>query len=371
MANTNRKLKILYLAPANHTGTLDQFVEEHRKRGHLADFVTLTSSIEGFDNGICFDIWPNARHKKVNLFRDLMVPNANMRGERKQLPGTPPFYKPSFMHSLVLQMQDAIFKKRIMSTIEEYGLLDYDIYHLEGGIDFFKDYRTISTLKNKGCKLIANYHGNDFRDRGVHPLLNKLVDANTTSEWDIYFRYPGCLYLHLPARLYNGPSVNQATTRVVVAHMVRNETLFHYKGTADIIRSAEEATKGRNAEFRFIHSLSHGEAMEKMKDINILVDQIGGMAGWGYGMTAVEALSRGIVVCVDIQKEIEGVLAGHPFVNVNRNNLTKALIGLIEDHSRRIEIAKHGREWVTKTHSIGGVVDRLYGIYREKLCIQI
>jgi hypothetical protein len=363
-----QQLKILYLAPANYTGTLNLFVEEHRRRGHVADFVTLTRSPEGFDNGICFDLWPNAGHKTLLTFRNLLLPNSNIKGEREELPGTPPFYKTSPLHALFLKLQDSFYGKRIRSMIEKHGLLDYDIYHLESGIDFFKDFRTLPLLKKNGKKLIANYHGSDFRNRGVHPIVHELADANLTSEWDVYFRYPGCHYLHLPFKIQNDFIADHQTDRVVIAHMARSKELFYYKGTREIIQCAEEAIKGRNAEFRLICGLPFAEVQTKLRAVHILIDQIGGKAGWGYGMSAVEALSRGIIVCVEIQREIEGALAGHPFVNVNRQSLTESLISLIGDTSRRMVLSKASREWATKTHSIRGVVDRLYGIYKERLC---
>lgn len=368
---SRRPLKILYLAYANYTGTLDQFAAEHRCRGHEAAFVTLVRSAEGFDNGICLDLWPNGRHKPLLALRNLVMRNMTVRGEQAELPGTPPFYNPGRLHSLLLRLQDRVYQRRILSLIERHGLLDYDVYHLEGGIDFFKDYRTLEGLKENGKRLIANYHGNDFRNRGVHPLVHQLADANTTSEWDVYFRYPGCLYLHLPLRLQADAPASPGSDRVVITHLVRSRNMYYYKGTEEIIRCVRRAIQGRNADFEVVCGLSHEEALRKLDASHILIDQIGGKAGWGYGMSAVEALSRGVVVCVEIQKEIEGVLAGHPFVNVNTQTLTDRLVDLLENPPKRAALAQAGREWVLRTHSIQGVVDRLYGIYREKLGILV
>jgi len=362
-----KKIRILYLAAADYTGTMNMFVQEHRARGHKADFVTLSKSAEGFDNGLCLDLRPNGKDKAIIALRNLISENSTFNGERELLPGTPPFSSPSKLRQLANRFQDIYYGRHINNFIKKHNLLDYDIYHLEGGIDFFKDYRILPKLKAAGKILIANYHGNDFRNRGVHPVMHQLADANMTCEWDIHFRYPGSHYLFLPMKKIE--SLNRQTNdgdTIVICHLVRNEQLFYYKGSKKIKEITERVIKGRNAEFRLLCGLKHEQALLELSKAHILIDQIGGgKGGYGYGMSAVEALSLGLNVCVEIQPEMKSALGSHPFVEVDEFSLEANLTALLDNPQERKVRSLQGPQWVKSTHSISSITDKLYQIYHD------
>jgi glycosyltransferase involved in cell wall biosynthesis len=363
MANIKRPLKILYLAPYNYTGTLDVLVAEHRRQGYVADFVTLTKSREKFDDGICLDLRPNGNDKAIIKFRNLITENYDLRGLRKDLPGSPPFCNPSTLRKIALKAKDLFYQKRIWQFINKYNLLDYDVYHLESGIDFFSDYRVLPLLKARGKKLIANYHGNDFRNTGVHPVIHRLADVNMTCEWDIYFRYPNCIYEFLPVNTVCSNTVNQNANKVRIIHSTRGSEHMYYKGSHKIIEIATEATKGRNAEFKYITKMSHSEAMTEYSKSHILIDQMGGKGGYGYGMSAVEGLIRGLNVFVEIQKKMEKEIPNHPFVNITEDTLYEKLVEYIDNEELRIKSAANGLKWVTEKHSVACIVKRLHELY--------
>ncbi len=366
MTKLEKKIKILYLAPYNYTGTLDLFVDEHRRRGHQADFVTLTESPEGFSNGLCLNLRPNANDKKIIALRNLISANSNAKGVRAVLQGKPPFFEPFLLQKMALYFYDKFYQRRIYKFINQHNLLDYDVYHLESGIDFFKDYRLLPMLKAKGKVLIANYHGNDFRNRGVHRTMHATANANTTSEWDIFLNYPGCVYQYLPFKFNNDNKITipTDTSSLVMCHIVRAESLFYYKGTKRIVEAAEQVAKKNGCTFKLIYGKTHKEILKELSSAHILIDQIGGKAGYGYGMTAVEALSMGLVVAVEIQDEMRNLLGPHPFLEVNNDNIEKQLDLLINDNINLQSRSENGYSWVRATHSVASVVDKLYELYK-------
>ncbi|MBL8026310.1 MAG: hypothetical protein JNL74_07855 [Fibrobacteres bacterium] len=325
--------------------------------------MTMIKGHPGFEEGICFDIRPNVSDLKLLKLRNLLIENSTIDGFRGTLSGTPPFCKPSLFHRAALNLQDFIYSRKINKIIKKHNLLDYDIYHLESGIDFYKDYRLLPILKNMGKILIANYHGDDFRNQGVSPTMHRLADANLTCEWDIHFSYPGSIYEYLPMPEFDGVPVEQITSKVRIVHIIRTREHMPYKGSEAIINAAQKAIVGRNAEFVFLYGLSHEQVLNELLHSHILIDQIGGVGGDGYGMIAVEALSRGLNVCVEIQPRMETLMPDHPFVNVQSNTLQERLEKLIDDSTYRAKQSELGMSWVKKRHGVRTIVDRLYKLY--------
>ena len=62
-----------------------------------------------------------------------------------------------------------------------FQLLDYDIFHFEWGLEFYRDGRFVEKLYNLNKPIICTYHGTDLRSRGVIPKIDKMSTLNLTS----------------------------------------------------------------------------------------------------------------------------------------------------------------------------------------------
>ena len=68
--------------------------------------------------------------------------------------------------------------------LKDFDLFNFDIYHFEWGLDFYRNCSFIKKISALGKPIICTYHGQDLMTRGVIEPINKLSDYNFTSELD-------------------------------------------------------------------------------------------------------------------------------------------------------------------------------------------
>ncbi|MEZ4691087.1 MAG: hypothetical protein R3A12_13370 [Ignavibacteria bacterium] len=73
------------------------------------------------------------------------------------------------MEKIYFDLRDLKNKNKIESLIKDKGLYGFDIYHFDGGMDFFRDLRFAKELKRRGKKIVCCYFGSDLRTRGDFP----------------------------------------------------------------------------------------------------------------------------------------------------------------------------------------------------------
>jgi hypothetical protein len=277
--------------------------------------------------------------------------------------GIPPFWFPGgSAEKMFFKFRDRLIKKKVYAFIDEYGIRDYDIFHLEQGMEFFRDSRVMKQFKSEGKKIVCFYHGTDMRNRGVLKEIHDISDLNLTSELDLLEKYPGIKYLFLPIDTDEIVPVTHSNKKIKIAHATRSRK---NKGTDYILTVVNKLEKQYPVEMVLIEDQPHDICMEIKSKCDIYIDQIADKGGWGYGMSSVESLSQGLVACTYLNQKYLDFIPDHPFVNVNYENLGTELIKLIENCDVRKDYAVKGREWVVKTHGLDSVMNVLYKYYKE------
>jgi glycosyltransferase involved in cell wall biosynthesis len=356
-------LKILYLAPEHYTGALELFVQAHRQLGNESRLVTLYRSHSGYSEDICLRLPLVGPHRSLMTLRRLAYFGHGQQGMYTPKVGHPPVWRPANLaEKLFFRARDVLWAPRVYRAIEEYDLMEFDIYHLESGLGFFRDGRVIGRLKTMGKKIVCSYHGTDLRQRGVIPEIDAISDLNLTCELDLMSMHPRINYLFLPID----------TSRFVlrehrdeVQRIGHAPTSRYFKGSDRIIQVCRELEREFGVQLVLIENKPHPEALRLKHSCDIFVDQIANLGGWGYGMNSLESLSMGIPTCTNMVPQYEEFLPDHPFINVDSQNLKDQLVQLIGDSELRKRKREEGRRWVERRHDTRVVVKQLYEYYRQ------
>lgn len=355
-------MKILYISPEHTVGALSIWKEEHERRGNECRYVTLFRSAGGFEEDICLDLPFISTGKIYDTLRRIAYRSHGDMGPETEKEGHPPVWKPAnFAESVFFRLREFFWKGIIERSIKKYDLLNFDIYHLEWGMEFYRDGRFAKKLKTNGKNIVCTYHGQDMRNRGVIPEIDELSDLNLTSELDLMYKHPEISYLFLPfdtTPFKPRPEINELIT---VSHATTNRLA---KGSDDIIDICQKLENEGKIKFILVENKPHSEVMEAKAHSDIYIDQISDM-GWGYGMNSVEALSMGVVCVTKMNKTYEKFIPDHPFVNADKQNLKTVITDLAGDRKRLRELSITGNEWVKKYHDTKNVADKLYEHYER------
>ncbi|MCF7806958.1 MAG: hypothetical protein K9M49_01765 [Candidatus Marinimicrobia bacterium] len=355
-----RPLKILYLRTENSSGTLSLFVEGHKRLGNEARFVTLFPTAEGFPEDICLDL---PLLPKTETFKKAKQAILNQDALYAEAEGFPPQWRPPTGRKLFFKFRDLLWRSKVKKAIEKHGLMDFDIYHLEGGHGFFRTSAwPFDELKRRGKHIIANYHGVDMRTRGVLPWIDELVDVNTSSELDLLDKHPEMEYVFLPYRVEQHAAHYELNSPLRLCHATRDR---YWKGSDAIIAACEKLEKTHDVEFVLIENQPYEKTLELKAGCDIYLDQVSNRGGWGYGMNSVEALSMGLCCCTNLLPKYETFLGDHPFVNIHKDTLYDDLSTLVNNREKVLKKKCEGRLWVERTHGIDSVTQSVYDIYNR------
>ncbi len=355
-------LKILHLCDQNWVGTASTFVKYHNKLGNYGRMVTLSRCRTAFDEDICLDLplmqggrFDMALKRVTNLMHANAPRSIETEGIRQWKPR-------SRFEAFLFTMRDTIAAPKIYWAIERYDLLAFDIYHLESGVEFFRDARIVKKLKAMGKRVVCYYLGTDLRDRGVIPEIDRLSDLNITTEFDHLKLRPGLRFSFLPFEVGAYEPRKTENKRLRICHAPRNRL---FKGTARIIQICKDMERRHGIEFVLIEGRPHREAIEIKQTCDIAIDQIGDIGGTGYGVNSLETLSMGIPTLTSFTPEFEAFLPDHPFIVVNAESLPEKLETVILDRDLRRRKGAEGRRFVESYHGAEKVVRSIYALYRE------
>lgn len=359
-------MRILHVCDQNWVGMANVFVEAHRRHGHEARLVTLARCVNDFEEDVCLEL-PFLQGTGLHMAMKSALDRVHLRRRRYQRApgdGVPEWRTRSALEAALFRFrEEVLWKPRIERVIRDHHLDEYDFYHLESGVGFYRDARFLREMKRRGKRVVSYYLGTDLRDRGVIPAVRDLSDLSLTCEWDHLALDPSLTYFFIPfdaaAYEYREP----ATDRLRIAHAPRNRAL---KGTAVLLEAVERARSRCDLELEVIEGVTHREAVARKRRANLLVDQVGDAGGTGYGMNSLEALALGIPCVTSIDDSLAAFLGDHPFVDVRPDTLEDALVELARDPSRLPELARKGRSWVERVHGADPIVERIYAIYRER-----
>jgi len=350
-------MRILHIAPFNTAGVPLTFVEAERALGHVSRLITLARHPYGFPEDICLNL-PFIRSQGVlwakRLFsapERLQVENVHPSPERIPLQWSPqgPF------EEALIRFREWIWQSRIRWAMETVDFWNFDIYQLDGGLEFYRDGRIIRRLKKMGKKVICCYTGSDLRVRGVIPVIDELSDLNVTVEFDHIRLHPHIHHVFFPfdaSRFKPRPFREGYPLRIGHAPSQRAA-----KGTEQIIQAVRDLAQRYPIELVLIENLPYRQALELKATCDIFIDQIGDL---GYGINALEALAMGIPTCSSLVEGFEKAYPDHPFVTIDRRRIKEPLERLIRDMDYRRKKAVEGRSWVEKYHDARKVVQRIH-----------
>ena len=246
-------------------------------------------------------------------------------------------------------------------------MFDYDIYHFEWGLDFYRDCRFAKQLSKEGKPIICTYHGQDMRTRGVIKEMDEISDLNLTSELDLLKKHPNINYLFLPYDTSSYAESNTISSPLRVCHSPTNR---YYKGSDDIIEICSGLDKDGLIEFVLIEDKTHQEVIKIKQSCDIYIDQIHNRGGWGYGMSSIESLSIGLVCLTELVREYQNFIPNHPFINVTKQNLKQKILELTKNQELLVNKKIKSREWVVEHHDISNVSQSLYSFYERNSWIK-
>ncbi|MCK5065682.1 MAG: glycosyltransferase, partial [Candidatus Fermentibacteraceae bacterium] len=327
---------------------------------HESRLVTFYEALNKYEEDICLNL-PFVGHmewfQKVKRLVKAGSLNVPFTGTTERI-----FWTPSFTEKILLSFRDMIWTPLVNRAAKKYDLWDYDIYHLEGGMSFFRDGRDILPLKKKGKKIVSYYHGLGLRMRGAIRPVWEATDLNLTCEFDLYLRYPEVDYLFLPYDQSEVPQADPPEGKVRICHAPRIRSV---KGTEEIINAVEELSREIPVELVLIENMSHSEVLRMKASCHIAVDQVAS-GDMGYGVNSLETLSMGIATVTSLSKTYQDFIPEHPFALTTPKTLKRDLRELVLDEDLRKKHAVAGPPWIRARHHWLSVAEEIHRIYREK-----
>ena len=350
------KPKILHIAPANTSGVPGQFVQAERSLGFESRLVTLFADPRNYFQDICLNLpfidvgFIRAIKRIVSNPQKLKIVNTAPKPA-----GIPIQWQPhTAAEKILVQMRDFWWRPTIERAIQRYKLDQFDVYHLDGGLGFYRHSAFIERMHNDGRKIICCYTGSDLRTRGVIPKIDAIADVNVTVEFDHVLLHPKIQHVFFPfnAAAFR-PAKGEDQPQIRIGHAPTNRAA---KGSDKIIPVLRELEKELKIKVVLIEGMPYAQALQVKETCDIFVDQIGDL---GYGINSLESLAMGIPTCSCLAPGFSALYPDHPFVVVDENNLKSKLITLIQNPNRW-EVGRKGREWVIKNHDAHSVVKKIH-----------
>ncbi len=349
--------KILHIAPFNTAGVPFAFVEAERKMGFDSHLVTLGKSSFASNKGICLNL-PFMTTPGIGVLKRFVSDPSVMKIHNiHQIPKQiPKYWSPNgvFEKSLI-QIREKIWQKKINRLLSDLDLLSFDIVQLDGGLEFYRDGRTIKNLKKYGKKVICCYTGSDLRVRGVIPEIDELSDLNVTVEFDHIYFHPDIHHVFFPFSLDRFELVKKEPGETVrIGHAPTNREA---KGSDEILAVLNDLKSTFSIEIVLIENLPYERAIELKATCDIFVDQIGDL---GYGINSLEAMAMGIPAASSLAKGFDEKNKDHPFIEISSESIERNLKPFIEDRHLRERVGIRSREWVKEHHNPENVVRKIH-----------
>lgn len=256
---------------------------------------------------------------------------------------------------------------------------DYDVYHFYYHASLLPKsyglvpYMDVDVLRRMGKKVFFHFMGCDFRlpylsyKRNPHSMC---VDCRACLERDKLSQlerilelasgifvagvqgqpYVGDAKFHTLPIAVDVSALNMGAPQRPVPFVVHMPTNRDIKGTRFVLSAVETLHKeGLAFEFELIEKSAHTEALEKLRNADILVDQTGNDF---YGTVATEAMAMGRVVLTGTAEEaLAQYGTAAPIVPISPLNLTEKLRTTIQDLQLREELSRQGPKYVERYHS--------------------
>ncbi|OQX58944.1 hypothetical protein DRQ00_07290 [candidate division KSB1 bacterium] len=354
-------MKILHIAPFNTAGVPLTFVQAERSLGYYSRLVTLARHPYNFPEDICLKL-PLLNFYGTNLIKKVVSPKQRLQvGHLHRIPEQIPiqWHPKGAAERLLIRLREKIWQPRIRQFMTQSNFWQFDVYQLDGGLEFYRDGRTVKKLKDLGKKIICCYTGSDLRVRGVIPEIDAAADLNVTVEFDHIYFHPRIHHVFFPFDLEHFVYSKQSHSgKLRIGHA---PTQRQAKGSDVIIAVLKKIQQKYPIEIILIEKLSYHQALQLKSTCDIFIDQIGDL---GYGINSLEALAMGIPTCSSLVRGFADKYPDHPFVEINADNLESQIIYLIENENYRRRMGEIGREWLRKYHDAVKVVQHIHRLAR-------
>lgn len=342
--------KILHIAPQNYAGMPYDFSKMQSLHGFESRLITIFRNTLSFREDITLGI-SIPTGKAAKKWRD-----SKIKGLRYCEPE-------NIIEKFYFKFRDFRNKGLINDAIGKYKLRDFDIYHFDGGMDFFRDLRFAKEIKSLGKKIVCCYYGSDLRTRGIFRELDEMSDLNLTVEYDHTKLHKDINYIFFPFDVneYDFRFSNQEKIRII--HSPTNRL---YKGTDKILKVIEELKKEKDFEFILAENIKREELLDIKRECNLAIDQVGGESGGsGYGKNSIENLSMGLPTITEFDDDYLKFLPENPFITCNTETLGQTIADIIDNHGTLEDTAVRGRKWVEKYHSFDSVNRKITELYQK------
>lgn len=331
------------------------FVKMHRQFGFESNLVTIYKSKLHFEEDISLNL-ELPQSKLAKIWRDKKIAPVT---ELKLKEYTPK----NFIEEKYFELRDLSNKKKINELIEKRNLFDYDIYHFDGGMDFFRNLSFAKELKTRNKKIVCCYFGSDLRTRGVFKELENISDLLLTVEYDHLLLHKNVNYIFFP---FDVKEIDFKINNNKLKKIIHSPTNRAFKGTDKILKVIDEAKKECDFEFVLLENMDREDLLKIKATCDLAIDQVGGeMGGSGYGKNSIENLSMGIPTFTEFFDDYYKFLTDNPFINSNIDNLKENIVKFVNSDSLIKEYAIKGRKWVEETHSFEAVNEKLLSYYKK------
>ncbi|GBD94759.1 hypothetical protein BMS3Abin05_02371 [bacterium BMS3Abin05] len=333
------------------------FVKAERELGHDSRLVTLTSHPYGYEEDICLNL-PFSDMSKFFRIKRILTPAQRLLVENvHRVPDKiPREWQPGGgAETLLIRFRERLWRGKIRRFQKQTDFWNFDVIQLDGGLEFYRDGRTVRKLKELGKKIICCYTGSDLRVRGVIPAIDASADLNVTVEFDHIYFHPHIQHVFFPFLPENFTLRSEThPDKIRIGHAPSNRRA---KGTDRILTALENLKRKFPVEIVLIEGLSHREALNRKRSCALFVDQIGDL---GYGINALEALAMGIPTATSLVKGFAAVCPDHPFIDVTDQKIEEKLLPFLEDPDLRRRKGIEGRRWLEKYHDARNVVRKIH-----------
>ncbi len=355
--------RILHLAPQNISGVPITFVRAERKLGFASRLVTLMRDPRGYEEDVCLEL-PFLRNAGVRWMKQLVSAQTRLQISNRQTASrtTPPRWEPhSFFEKNLIAMRERVWQPRLARLLREIDFWNFDLYQLEGGMEFFRDGRTVRELKRRGKKIVCLYTGSDLRTRGLIPAVDAHADLRLTLEYDHLKLDASLTHILFPFEFEKiSPALpRESHKHLVIGHAPTNRQA---KGSAEIIAAVQSLANEFSIQLELIEGVPHAEALRRKAQCDIFIDNLG---EFGYGVNAIEGLALGLCTCTSLMPEFLARYPAHPFVEITFENLKEQLRRLCAQPDWRRARAHAGRAWAEKNHGAVQIVRQVHQLVEQ------
>lgn len=350
--------RILHIAPQNISGVPITFVRAERKLGLGSRLVTLFRDPRGYEEDVCLEL-PFLRSRSLQWIKAFLVPQPRLHvsNRRLQRSAGPPRWQPhSRAEAALFALRERIWHFRIQQMMRDLDFWNFDLYQLEGGMEFFRDGRVVRELRRRGKRIICLYTGSDLRTRGLIPAVDACADLRLTLEFDHLHLDPSLTHVLFPFEFEKvpPPPPRYQGEPIVIGHAPTNRAA---KGSTEIIAAVRSLANELPIRLELIEGLPHAEAMRRKARCEIFIDNLGEL---GYGVNAIESLALGICTCTSLMPEFVALYPNHPFVEIDFLNVKERLRRLCTEEPLRHAYAQKSRSWAEQQHGATGIVRKIH-----------